>query len=183
MTAITAGRWLIVSSVIVATAAGGAFAKTPQRKLGPTDYQLWVPGVNMYHYLGPIEPYAYGSFPLQSWNYWYNSPAYPPPSYGPGYSPYGYPYVPYSYSPYSYGPYSYGPYAYGYVNPFHGPYYGYYFSYPLHQYDHFGLHPYLHAYGGPLHGGYARGLNRHEGPLGHPGLGGSHIQARRQGHR
>ena len=163
-------RYFGVSLIVVMAVAAGAFGKTAQVRPSLVDWQVWTPGVNMYHYLGPIDLRAYGSIPTQSWYFRYGSPSYSSPWYGgswPRYWPYGYPYSPYyyQYSPYyDRAPY-YGPYYY--------PHRYYSTPYPYYHYRYHPIHPYR---------GHGWGMERH-GFREHRGSNAPQVRAAPRGHR
>jgi len=107
MTAKKVPTRLAFSLVLVAVMASWAMGETRQANSTPVWYRIWTPnlyGLNMYHYLGPIAPYAPGFYPLDGWYY---PPLFAPPRYSP-LLPGSFPapgYVPYAYPPPYYGGY------------------------------------------------------------------------------
>jgi hypothetical protein len=135
---------LVLAAVTVPWAMGQARGVRPQF----VQYGVWTDdgsyGPNMYHYLGPIEPYAQGSFPLDN-NYadsdeWWSGSLFQPPRFNPalpGSVPAPWQYAapdwyyrqPYywqpAYPPPFYGGYYYPPSYYSYPRSAYPRYYGY----------------------------------------------------------
>jgi hypothetical protein len=152
-----------VSLIIVMAVAAGAFGQTAQARPRLIDWQIWAPGVNMYHYLGPIDLHVYGSIPAQSWYFSYGSPSYGYGSVWPGNVPGPWPYG-YLYSPYYY------------QSPFYGQYYyPYYYWAAPHPYEHYHYYP-IHPY---FYRGRGFGMERHEE---HRGFGAPGFRAAPHGH-
>ena len=164
MTARGLPTWLASSLVLAVGMVPWIAGQTRDTGVQPLQYGVRTPdlsGLNMYHYLGPIAPYAPGFFPvdvnsgnewysgqtlsalsgglyynpyqsLPSESYYYPYPSFPSPSSG-SYYPYPpeYPYPDYEYVP-DYQNQSAYPYQPEYVYP--PPFYGGYYSYPSNTY-------------------------------------------------
>jgi len=110
---------LTFSSVLVVGMASWAVGRER-----PVRHRIWNPslhGLNLYHYLGPIAPYAPGFFPPDGWYYGYIPPLFEPPRYNPALpgsvpAPWQYRAPDWYYRQPSYSPYVYPP-------PFYGGYY------------------------------------------------------------
>jgi hypothetical protein len=122
MTAKRLSTRLAFSLMLAAAMAPWVLGETRHTNTPPVRHRIWTPslyGLNMYHYLGPITPYAPGFFPLDGWYGVYYPPLFEPPRYNPALpgsvpAPWQYrapdwyyrqPYAPYIYPPPFYGGY------------------------------------------------------------------------------
>lgn len=148
MTAKRSSTRLVFSLVLVAGVASWAMGQVRQVRPTPVWYRIWTPklyGLNRYHYLGPIAPYAPGSFSLDGWYDGCYPPLFETPRHNPALPgsvpapwPYGAsdwyyrrPYAPYVDPPPFYGGY-YSPntyqlyYGYSSGHPWNGPFWHWY---------------------------------------------------------